>query len=186
MLLFISAREWVDNPFTGFQNIVCYCLSAIVLSIAILFNSFQNIVCYCLSKHKMPEQSSIPISKHRMLLFITINNFCRDNINHFKTSYVTVYRRKLNLQEQLNFISKHRMLLFIHCAFTYSTQSANFKTSYVTVYRLFSHSSSEISGFQNIVCYCLSLTDLLVKGKKNDFKTSYVTVYLLDITVKRI
>ena len=40
--------------------------------------------------------------------------------------------------------------------------------------------------FQNIVCYCLSLTDLLVKGKKNDFKTSYVTVYLLDITVKRI
>ena len=79
-----------------------------------LSSGFQNIVCYCLSQFAQKYQLHRP---------------------YFKTSYVTVYPRS-HWKQPYNFkISKHRMLLFI----------------FVTISFL-----SDLTSFQNIVCYCLS------------------------------
>ena len=75
---------------------------------------------------------------------------------NFKTSYVTVYRRKRKDTFGLFGISKHRMLLFILLAATLGPVFGDFKTSYVTVYLCQPSQNLNISEFQNIVCYCLS------------------------------
>ena len=80
----------------------------------------------------------IPISKHRMLLFISIREIC---LLHGR-------------------ISKHRMLLFIHYHQPHDRSHSNFKTSYVTVYRVMRCLKCGEIRFQNIVCYCLSLMDI--------------------------
>ena len=136
MLLFIIFKAVVHMIFSKFQNIVCYCLS----DICGLFNTypaaFQNIVCYCLSSSCPIFPHSRDISKHRMLLFIS-NTINKKTIRqNFKTSYVTVYRLYLPDPYPADRISKHRMLLFIKEPD--STPDKN-------------------PGFQNIVCYCLSL-----------------------------
>ena len=180
MLLFIELSSHTVLMIFRFQNIVCYCLSGLTLS------------CFC--NHSR-------ISKHRMLLFIifqihemsidfqfqNIVCYClsmqihlsRSIITNFKTSYVTVYHHNRYRYGCAGLISKHRMLLFICSVISMYCVCANFKTSYVTVYQEWRDLHTVyIYGFQNIVCYCLSLLLQHFWNNKNDFKTSYVTVYL--------
>ena len=76
------------------------------------------------------------ISKHLMLLFIR-----RRTLNRFTTD-----------------ISKHLMLLFIIHSFYTKRTDLYFKTSYVIVYLSGVMNLAAASGFQNILCYCLSCT----------------------------
>ena len=76
----------------------------------------------------------------------------------FKTSYVTVYLKKNCDFVFFNQISKHRMLLFIVCRESLEMSIWNFKTSYVTVYPPAERAVLKMSEFQNIVCYCLSIS----------------------------
>ena len=97
---------------------------------------------------------------------------------HFKTSYVTVYLRDINLAHISINISKHRMLLFISDAdYPLERLRNNFKTSYVTVYPNVPKGKAAFTIFQNIVCYCLSDLSVFAHLPDLDFKTSYVTVY---------
>ena len=107
----------------------------------------------------------IQISKHRMLLFIERLRLWQHSIYYFKTSYVTVYRRTGADRNNYAWISKHRMLLFIG---------------------LFFSASSQLSSFQNIVCYCLSTPVPLSIAALNNFKTSYVTVYRIISSTLRL
>ena len=121
-----------------------------------------------------------------MLLFIQFIFFCISGICNFKTSYVTVYLRQRNHCDARMVISKHRMLLFIKEPD--STPDKN-------------------PGFQNIVCYCLSLCDLRLwnecfiskhrmllfilfssssHSSQSNFKTSYVTVYRYEVQFKEL
>ena len=102
---------------------------------------FQNIVCYCLSLSPV--------------LFSVITN-------HFKTSYVTVYRRFRKSRKKT------------HCYF---------KTSYVTVYPTGYSVDIAINQFQNIVCYCLSKKMHMKMAFTPNFKTSYVTVYQSTVQI---
>ena len=55
---------------SGFQNILCYCLSVAKSVHEPPFLKFQNILCYCLSYIRFIQKELIYISKHLMLLFI--------------------------------------------------------------------------------------------------------------------
>ena len=157
MLLFIIQCPLLEEDFPWFQNIVCYCLSRPYDCISCRWNIFQNIVCYCLSVqlilvlvvmwhfktsyvtvypvHSRCRMPPLCISKHRMLLFISMRATQKQLRSHFKTSYVTVYPLHHCRQHSWSEISKHRMLLFINndCI-----------------------RDILLSLFQNIVCYCLS------------------------------
>ena len=137
MLLFIKEPDSTPDKNPGFQNIVCYCLSLCDLR---LWNE-----CF--------------ISKHRMLLFIFMRYSLRNCLHHFKTSYVTVYRSFCGLWWDIlinfktSYVTVYPMLLqhIINC-------STHFKTSYVTVYPFRLYQKKKIQAFQNIVCYCLSVS----------------------------
>ena len=120
MLLFIGGKITDISDRFIFQNIVCYCLSIFDSSFSSSSLSFQNIVCYCLSLSRT-----------------TINCILID----FKTSYVTVYLQVV-------------YSVYASCAY--------FKTSYVTVYHYSEYVGRKPKeGFQNIVCYCLSRSPFL-------------------------
>ena len=135
MLLFITVRCGNGTGRPEFQNISCYCLSAVnrdlfhpqshfktshvivypVLARKSIHNcAFQNISCYCLSALKMADK--------------TIEE-------HFKTSHVIVYLRA--------------PCFYLECNWY-------FKTSHVIVYPLGGFKLKEPLIFQNISCYCLS------------------------------
>ena len=113
MLLFITVRCGNGTGRPEFQNISCYCLSAVnrdlfhpqshfktshvivypVLARKSIHNcAFQNISCYCLSCRFQDQLYTQTISKHLMLLFIGRAGKSENYIYH---------------------ISKHLMLLFI-------------------------------------------------------------------------
>ena len=114
MLLFIFVKYSADRTENKFQNISCYCLSIAVYFFGTGFPVFQNISCYCLSKctnnfctgfvdfktshvivyPKQPDSrtDTTKISKHLMLLFITIRMSINVRYWNFKTSHVIVYQ----------------------------------------------------------------------------------------------
>ena len=69
MLLFNLTLIWGRFKCGKFQNILCYCLTALCDTLGNLFLWFQNILCYCLTV-KMPSDKQLN--------------------KDFKTSYVTV------------------------------------------------------------------------------------------------
>ena len=75
-----------------FQNISCYCLSISQPSEVRAVILFQNISCYCLSALGGCWLRGSYISKHLMLLFITMLNMNSWLVVYFKTSHVIVYR----------------------------------------------------------------------------------------------
>ena len=178
MLLFIDIIGRKILPVNSFQNIVCYCLSlevalsrhcirnfktsyvTVYLFFRISFNDSLSdfktsyVTVYRCSLSTILSKSSI--SKHRMLLFITLQGGKRISHANFKTSYVTVYH------------IEGESWAFSRC---------NFKTSYVTVYHATVQRYYNYTTFQNIVCYCLSPIILIIAGIVAHFKTSYVTVY---------
>ena len=120
------------------------------------------------------------ISKHLMLLFIdgqkrtfllTLQDFKTSHVivypkekdgkawvkGDFKTSHVIVYPFQRGRGCKSWCISKHLMLLFIISPNSYTEQGGR---------------------FQNISCYCLSITSRISAEKTGDFKTSHVIVYL--------
>ena len=159
MLLFIQinvARCQLPLPISKHRMLL------FILNIASLEHNdtlFQNIVCYCLSQPVQLPCLPLLISKHRMLLFIAdmssgfseqLDNFKTSYVTvyhkvfrkrgaciaNFKTSYVTVYQNWKIPRKHTNSLSKHRMLLFIRSLLLQLTVSwKHFKTSYVTVYR---------------------------------------------------
>ena len=141
-----------------FQNISCYCLSAIAsqrkllhldfktshvivylsaASAVVLNFIFQNISCYCLS-------FCYSVHNIRTITFQNISCYClsldreKESIKreHFKTSHVIVYQSKEMSRHGCITISKHLMLLFICASLLYVLRTLV---------------------FQNISCYCLSL-----------------------------
>ena len=98
-------------------------------------------------------------SFQNIVCYCLSEHVCREDFSecNFKTSYVTVYQ-----------IGSQSISLCI----------PNFKTSYVTVYRKIAIAGTTVLElFQNIVCYCLSMSGLCVILICSHFKTSYVTVY---------
>ncbi len=81
--------------------------------------------------------------------------------NNFKTSYVIVYLNSANHDSNQYRISKHLMLLFILHFHYLSDIFIYFKTSYVIVYLLTFACNLCSFIFQNILCYCLSITALI-------------------------
>ena len=119
-----------------FQNILCYCLSAMdALGISVT-NSFQNILCYCLSK---------------------VLSFIQKVVLDFKTSYVIVYQVKdqFDLDAPLSF--QNILCYCLSCIGFQELPCAQFQN--ILCYCLSLHTSlydlRQIR-FQNILCYCLS------------------------------
>ena len=91
-----------------------------------------------------------------MLKFILLVLPVRLLFWHFKTSYVEVYRKYRRKYKLPEYISKHLMLKFIPGAVSITFDK---------------------SGFQNILCWSLSLYHFSFRINLNYFKTSYVEVY---------
>ena len=163
-----------------FQNISCYCLSHISITLIAFSSVFQNISCYCLSV-------GLGGTSEYIRLFQNISCYClssfRRNVlfwlKNFKTSHVIVYRICTSCIDACPHISKHLMLLFISDVslsinisskyfktshvIVYPTPSIRicesscyFKTSHVIVYPKGTVHGNNIIIFQNISCYCLS------------------------------
>ena len=92
MLLFITSSRSQIRLRSSFQNISCYCLSISQPSEVRAVILFQNISCYCLSALGGCWLRGSYISKHLMLLFITMLNMNSWLVVYFKTSHVIVYR----------------------------------------------------------------------------------------------
>ena len=75
------------------------------------------------------------------------------------------------------------MLLFIPSGFTRRRKYRHFKTSYVTVYQMLNALSGAMKEFQNIVCYCLSLTPFFKKCHIKLFQN--IVCYCLSYFLKR-
>ena len=156
MLLFISIKKPKGEFVYIFQNIVCYCLSCRSAYSGSDYHHFKTSYVTVYPGTAFRPSVLTVISKHRMLLFITVG------FSH--NPYITI-------------ISKHRMLLFILSFGRHVIYQLYFKTSYVTVYLLPAQSSLFFTSFQNIVCYCLSTVKPFCPSVILYFKTSYVTVY---------
>ena len=152
-----AAKNWI------FQNISCYCLS-FWRNACILYDFiFQNISCYCLSGWFAANIGLIGG-------FQNISCYCLSNLhknmdivyNYFKTSHVIVYLKRLVIFWGLMHISKHLMLLFIIGINLLCLLSSHFKTSHVIVYRVIRMLVNQLGVFQNISCYCLSVTSVPV------------------------
>ena len=158
MLLFIiCCYHWFEYKII-FQNILCYCLSAITVIFAsntiiskhlmLLFIVILDQLACCLSI----------ISKHLMLLFIRlISAFmspCTIISKHLMLLFINIFHRYY----LSSVISKHLMLLFIAVTLpSVLVPFSDFKTSYVIVYHNTDFGSDSLYAFQNILCYCLSL-----------------------------
>ena len=82
-------------------------------------------------------------------------------------------------------ISKHRMLLFIRfLSLTNLTSKPISKHRMLLFIGMGKYWASEVSIFQNIVCYCLSQAPFAFQMPCIHFKTSYVTVYLIPLWVQ--
>ena len=102
------------------------------------------------------------ISKHLMLLFILKDE--RDELKymHFKTSYVIVYQQRfLGVQKLILDFKTSYVIVYRLCKCMGVTKQNNFKTSYVIVYLLTFACNLCSFIFQNILCYCLSITALI-------------------------
>ena len=140
------------------------------------------------------------ISKHLMLLFIfspsalstgntlfqNISCYClsiqlpkkRHRNGHFKTSHVIVYLRPGTAFQNVQDISKHLMLLFIFFGLSSLPPPIAFQniSCYCLSLSAFSSTNADAS-FQNISCYCLSHNPFQESVSVSDFKTSHVIVY---------
>ena len=137
MLLFIKDCAYLNTANAIFQNISCYCLSRCLIYCNLSHSNFKtsHVIVYQIMTEK--EVCLRKISKHLMLLFILHTFYVVTTSKHFKTSHVIVYR------------SSRSPLL---------STLGNFKTSHVIVYRKLFRLMIENIQFQNISCYCLSLS----------------------------
>ena len=97
-----------------------------------------------------------------MLLFILKDE--RDELKymHFKTSYVIVYQQRfLGVQKLILDFKTSYVIVYRLCKCMGVTKQNNFKTSYVIVYLNSANHDSNNTEFQNILCYCLSITALI-------------------------
>ena len=122
------------------------------------FKVFQNILCYCLSICEQWCKFCKKISKHLMLLFISLCAWRTKIQTYFKTSYVIVYQSSVITWRRQWIISKHLMLLFIYFQGKELITLSEFQnilcyclSTIVLVY------DNQFTLFQNILCYCLSL-----------------------------
>ena len=157
MLLFILDAEREEEGIPEFQNISCYCLSG---------DHRQEVSTICISKHLMLLFISLlPSVRITMLQFQNISCSClsqqyrtqTDRHINFKTSHVIVYRFIYTRHLVGCFISKHLMLLFIGSLLLSTRIKSKFQN--ISCYCL-SFEPTRNSGatwiFQNISCYCLS------------------------------
>ena len=161
-----------------FQNISCYCLSAIAsqrkllhldfktshvivylsaASAVVLNFIFQNISCYCLS-------FCYSVHNIRTIKFQNISCYCLSEPGTREESIID--------------ISKHLMLLFIKVVKQDDSHILIFQniSCYCLSFCYSVHNIRTIT-FQNISCYCLSLDREKESIKREHFKTSHVIVY---------
>ena len=106
--------------------------------------------------------SSLYISKHLMLLFISKGSWVFKNSFWISKHLMLLFIASANAWVLPNkTISKHLMLLFILHFHYLSDIFIYFKTSYVIVYLLTFACNLCSFIFQNILCYCLSITALI-------------------------
>ena len=142
MLLFISDAITRPGTVLGFQNISCYCLSAIEI-VKRGGREFQNISCYCLSMWRTDQRNRwTVISKHLMLLFITVLAFGLNATAYFKTSHVIVYRCGPSAVTNVTIAFQN---ISCYCLSRIVVVAVNLALT-----------------FQNISCYCLSPTTILL------------------------
>ena len=82
----------------------------------------------------------------------------RRECGYFKTSHVIVYQFQLGKNAFSPKISKHLMLLFILSCLLLAFRYTHFKTSHVIVYLDLILFQTLVKVFQNISCYCLSIS----------------------------
>ena len=174
-------RKGEHNSIVGytFQNILCWSLSEAAHQRNITFPYFKTSYVEVYPRNSRQGVFPTRISKHLMLKFIKMWLLMNGCLPNFKTSYVEVYRNWIWLKVEIK---------------------KNFKTSYVEVYRwthgwcstgneISKHlmlkfitkeqlSDSQITLFQNILCWSLSLCLSPISFHHYNFKTSYVEVYL--------
>ena len=126
-----------------------------------IFYNFKtsHVIVYRAYAHE--ERKSKPISKHLMLLFITMLNMNSWLVVYFKTSHVIVYPRPC------------LPILWVY---------RHFKTSHVIVYPFPDFMFLHLIVFQNISCYCLSTSEPALLRLNPHFKTSHVIVYLKPVS----
>ena len=105
----------------------------VVVRIAVVV--FQNISCCYLSNRFSLLSQFLRISKHLMLLFISLDLFKYIYQPDFKTSHVAIYHFSLTCKNLGESISKHLMLLFIGVTAELNYVQIHFKTSHVAIYR---------------------------------------------------
>ena len=140
--------------------------------------AFQNISCYCLSTGTLLEYSFRKISKHLMLLFITLGGFKLKEPLIFQniSCYCLSKERGEKSMGSITFQNISCYCLSI-CPFLHLFHLHLFQN--ISCYCLSRPGTAfqNVPEFQNISCYCLS-TYLARKGIiKEDFKTSHVIVY---------
>ena len=101
------------------------------------------------------------ISKHRMLLFIFTPAAFMISLSTFQNIVCYCLSLQYERDKWHKHISKHRMLLFIKQAGSSQTYSFSISKHRMLLFiRAQSIEDSEAEEFQNIVCYCLSISGI--------------------------
>ena len=118
------------------------------------------------------------ISKHLMLLFIVeeakeiIERAIFQNIS----CYCLSKKKQKKLRMNGNFKTSH-VIVYLQPPDQQHSFHHHFKTSHVIVYPEPSRFDFAVFAFQNISCYCLSVTIPFIVFADTHFKTSHVIVY---------
>ena len=121
--------------------------------------SFQNILCYCLTLFIKSSVTSLPISKHPMLLFNLFAGFKKKKPKKFQNILCYCLTAACARRAAGRAISKHPMLLFNtnDCV----VERHEFWFQNILCYCLtasYSNGKPQLTKFQNILCYCLTGT----------------------------